>query len=156
MKLTIEDKFAHVTVWRSSGLTQRQYCELHQINFHSLKNWCKLLKKTLAECATGASPELAAAVPPVAELTNPVTNGIIPITVTHQVSVDDTCLDNPVHTSSQLQSRSKQSNLADSFDLLAVNQIKPPPEIRIILTSGLQIQCDVQLLSHVLKVVEHV
>lgn len=36
---TIEDKKLHVDNWRASGLTRRQYAELHDIPFSSLREW---------------------------------------------------------------------------------------------------------------------
>ncbi|WP_446697446.1 IS66 family insertion sequence element accessory protein TnpA [Thorsellia kenyensis] len=39
MNLIFEDKINHLTAWRSSGLTQRQYCELHKLNYNTFKSW---------------------------------------------------------------------------------------------------------------------
>lgn len=68
----------------------------------------------------------------------------------------DVHLEKPTLHSSQFRSQTKKPNLEYSSVLLAVIDTKPPPEISLILTSGLQIKCDVRLLSEVLQVVGHV
>ncbi|SET08657.1 IS66 family insertion sequence element accessory protein TnpA [Thorsellia anophelis] len=110
MKLTIEDKSAHVVDWRKSGLTQRQYSELHQINIHTFKSWVQLLKKTLAESASVPSPELAAVENSVTISPSKMLSDIIPVTVAPQVSVDGVCLDNSTHHSPQSRPQVKQPN----------------------------------------------
>ncbi|MFC0179188.1 IS66 family insertion sequence element accessory protein TnpA [Thorsellia kenyensis] len=55
MNLIFEDKINHLTAWRSSGLTQRQYCELHNLNYNTFKSWGQLLKKSLAHSTTSTT-----------------------------------------------------------------------------------------------------
>ncbi|WP_218117404.1 IS66 family insertion sequence element accessory protein TnpA [Photorhabdus luminescens] len=38
-RYTPEQKQHHVTQWRHSGLTRKQYCEQHQLNFSSFRDW---------------------------------------------------------------------------------------------------------------------
>ncbi|MBS9433350.1 IS66 family insertion sequence element accessory protein TnpA [Photorhabdus hainanensis] len=38
-RYTPEQKQHHVTQWRHSGLTRKQYCEQHQLSFSSFRDW---------------------------------------------------------------------------------------------------------------------
>ncbi|WP_448511456.1 IS66 family insertion sequence element accessory protein TnpA [Photorhabdus laumondii] len=38
-RYTPEQKQHPVTQWRHSGLTRKQYCEQHQLNFSSFRDW---------------------------------------------------------------------------------------------------------------------
>lgn len=39
IRWTLDQKKLHVTAWRSSGLTRKQYCDLYDIPFKSLRQW---------------------------------------------------------------------------------------------------------------------
>ncbi|KGM27291.1 hypothetical protein KS18_15500 [Photorhabdus luminescens] len=38
-RYTPEQKQQHVTQWRHSDLTRKQYCEQHQLSFSSFRDW---------------------------------------------------------------------------------------------------------------------
>ncbi|MFV0489665.1 MAG: IS66 family insertion sequence element accessory protein TnpA [Vibrio fluvialis] len=39
IRWTLDQKKHHVSAWRSSGLTRKQYCDLYDIPFKSLRQW---------------------------------------------------------------------------------------------------------------------
>lgn len=38
-RFTREEKAKHWTQWKNSGLNQKTYCERHELNINSFKNW---------------------------------------------------------------------------------------------------------------------
>nr|WP_099143500.1 transposase [Xenorhabdus kozodoii]PHM67334.1 hypothetical protein Xkoz_03812 [Xenorhabdus kozodoii] len=57
-RYTPEQKQRHVTQWRHSDLTRKQYCEQHQLNFSSFRDWIADSKKN-----QDPSPGLSALLP---------------------------------------------------------------------------------------------
>lgn len=71
---------AHMAGWEASDLTQRQYCEAHDLSLKSFGNWRSQLKYEDTVAARKArwrrSPHLD---PRTGPMTRPMTNGVLPV-----------------------------------------------------------------------------
>ncbi|OTA14395.1 hypothetical protein Xvie_03747 [Xenorhabdus vietnamensis] len=63
-RYTPEQKQQHVTQWRHSGLTRKQYCEQHQLNFSSFRDWIADSQKLSQNPNPGLSALLPVALQP--------------------------------------------------------------------------------------------
>ncbi|MBC8954995.1 transposase [Xenorhabdus sp. PB62.4] len=59
-----EQKQQHVTQWRHSGLTRKQYCQQHQLNFSSFRDWIADSKKRSQDPNPGLSAVLPVSLQP--------------------------------------------------------------------------------------------
>ncbi|BET95926.1 IS66 family insertion sequence element accessory protein TnpA [Xenorhabdus taiwanensis] len=62
-RYTPEQKQQHVTQWRHSRLTRKQYCEQHQLNFSSFRDWIADSKKISHDFSLGLSALLPVSLP---------------------------------------------------------------------------------------------
>jgi hypothetical protein len=52
----MDEKAKYVNDWKSSGKTQREFCELNELNLNTFQSW---VRKIAAETAAEAAPDLS-------------------------------------------------------------------------------------------------
>lgn len=158
-KYTLQDKIAHLESFATSGLKRIEYAALHNINFNSFKCWPYFVKQALLAQSTeqlvdsvdaSSSPntqnkdekDVIDAIYMCRQKTPKI--DIVPVNIMTSAV--------PPNPSSGPAVPILSSDMKNEHSVMLAYK-EPPPDVTVILPSGVQVKCDIELLNRVMELV---